>query len=392
MRVLILTDEIFASRERPMLTRLDIGFADEGVRVIHAVPLPLLESTPGGSPELAGAFSQMITYMPNTLAFTRGLTVRRMVRATESLIGPEERISVVHVYGGAAWALGASLAGALGASLVLEVWRPALRERAIALHMQLPEPPLLLAPDPAIAKALDRLDATADVRGERARSDGLPPVRCVPWGVVSPPDPPAISLETHQISAVMVGHGGDQAHWYAALRGLALLAYEGREVMIFADARAAARVGLWREARRLNLLPRLSMIEELESRRDLTLRGDMLFLPEAHGEQRSITLDAMSMGMLVVAANDPMNSLLQEGRTATLVNAADPASWLSACRRFIDEPAFAAAQARSAHQFVRQERRASDHVRGVIQAYEWLVSNGSIPFAPGEKPAATPGA
>ncbi|MBX3408877.1 MAG: hypothetical protein KF859_03215 [Phycisphaeraceae bacterium] len=381
MRVLILTDEVFASCERPMLTRLDIGFADEGVRVIHAVPAPLLESTPGGSPVLAGVFSQFISYSPNTLAFTRGLTVRRMVRAIEELIGPEERIGVVHVYGGAAWSLGCDLAGALGASLVLEVWRPALRERALAVHAQLKEPPLLLAPDPAIAKALDRLEITSDIRGERARGDGLPPVRCVPWGVVSPPDPPVVSFENHQISAVMVGHGADPANWAAALRGLAMLAYEGREVLIFADARAASRVGLWREARRLDLLSRLSMIEELESRRDLTLRGDMLFLPEARGEQRSITLDAMSTGMLVVAANDPANSLLQEGRTATLVNGTDPGAWLAACRRFIEEPAFAAAQGRSAHQFVRQERRASDHVRGVIQAYEWLGSNQSIPFS-----------
>ncbi len=38
MRILIIADESFASRERAMLSRLEVGLADEGVRVVHVIP------------------------------------------------------------------------------------------------------------------------------------------------------------------------------------------------------------------------------------------------------------------------------------------------------------------------------------------------------------------
>ena len=38
MRALILADRSFAARERDMLTRVQVGLIDEGVRVVEAIP------------------------------------------------------------------------------------------------------------------------------------------------------------------------------------------------------------------------------------------------------------------------------------------------------------------------------------------------------------------
>ena len=51
MRVLILADGLFATRERALLSRLEVGLADEGVRVVQATP----EDVPASAAGLAGA-------------------------------------------------------------------------------------------------------------------------------------------------------------------------------------------------------------------------------------------------------------------------------------------------------------------------------------------------
>src|ERR1044071_9211761 len=99
MRVLILADEFFASRERGLLTRLEVGLADEGVRVIHAVPEGIkAEAADGGG----GVFTRVLTYSPKTLILTRPLAVRKLGRAIAEMDETEEPtdIDVIHVFGG----------------------------------------------------------------------------------------------------------------------------------------------------------------------------------------------------------------------------------------------------------------------------------------------------
>src|SRR5213595_3029987 len=96
LRVLILADEFFASRERGLLTRLEVGLADEGVRVIHAVPEGTKTEAPGG------VFSRVLTYSPKTLILTRSLAVRKLGRAIADMDETEEPgdIDIIHVFGG----------------------------------------------------------------------------------------------------------------------------------------------------------------------------------------------------------------------------------------------------------------------------------------------------
>ncbi|MBL8999919.1 MAG: hypothetical protein JNK25_02140 [Phycisphaerae bacterium] len=380
MRVLILADELFASRERALLTRLEVGLADEGVRIVHAVPESLLEHTPGGAADLSGIFSRVITYTPSTLALTRPLNVRRLLRSIEKFIG-DDGIDVVHAYGGGTWPLALDLAAAFEAAVVVEIWRAGLIDRARTLRTSDAEPPVFIVCDPALERAF--ADHPPSGRGPGLAST----VRMVPWGVLSPPAVRAGPPPGRTLSAMLIGNGRDAPAWEAALTGLAHAA-QSREMLIFCDALAARRANVWAVARRLGLLDRLSLIDELEGRRDLLLAGDLLVLPEAHGEQRSVVLEAMATGMSVLASEDPVSGLLRRGETAVLAAKADAASWRRELASWMSDPEAAAALRESAHRYVRLHRRASDHVRGVLSVYEWLTSPNAIPI---RQPAAAEG-
>ncbi len=369
MRVLILADEIFASRERGLLMRLEVGLADEGVRVIHAVP-------EGSAADAAdGVFSRVLTYSAKTLALTRPLAVRKLARALAEMDEAQEKadIDVVHVFGGSVWSLGADLATEVGAGIALEVWRSGLVERSLQVTLENDDLPLLLAPDVAIERSLQQ-HMNEDTR------HAAHPIHLAPWGVLTPSTPRAIFAEGRATSIMLVGSGREEAAFRAALEGIAPIARERPDMLLFCDALAARRCGLWSLARKLGILHAISLIEELEARRDLILHGDILMQPEAHGEQRSVILEAMAGGMLVIAARDPMVSTLQDGVTARLVQSATPQEWNRVLSSVIENPEEARRLARSAQDFVRTHRRASDHIRAVLTAYDWLVSDEPIPF------------
>jgi len=372
MRALILADEFFASRERALLTRLEVGLADEGVRVIHAIPLRSKADSPGG------VFSKVLTYAPKTFALTRPLAVRRLIGAIADLDGQEEagQIDVVHVFGGSAWTLGAELAAELGAGLVLEVWRAGLVERALAVRAREDDPPLLIAPDEAIERALRDAAAAAGLE---------PTVRLAPWGVLTTGAGRTALQPDRAITAMVVGSGRDAAAFAAAFEGLARVVRRFPDMQVFCDAVAARRAGVWALARRLDLLRNVSLIQELEGRRDLLLHGDLLIQPDAHGEQRSIVLEAMAGGMVVVAARDAAVSILKDGQTARLVPSGDAEAWHRVLADVVDDPERSRRLAAAAHDFVKAHRRASDYVRAVLASYAWLTSEESIPF-PGPTP------
>jgi hypothetical protein len=369
MQSLILTDSFFASREGSLLSRLEIGLADEGVRLIHAVPRGTKVDRP------VGVYSKVMLYSPKTLVFLRTMALNRLMRELEVVNGKgeETQIDIVHVFGGSVWPLGAMLAAELGAGLVLEVWRSGLIDRARAIKMRNDDAPLLLAPDTAIERALRA--------GAQAGSGVEPTIRLAAWGVLTPSTARPVLGPDRAPTAMIVGSGRDAPAFHAALEGLAEVARRRPDLLIFCDALAARRAGLWAHARRLGLLPNLSLIEEFEGRRDLLLDGDILIQPDANGEQRSIVLEAMAGGMVVIAASDPHVSILEDGRTARLVRRGDAADWKRVLLDVSENPEQARVLADRAREYVRQNRKASDHVRSVLAAYEWLSSEQAIPFA-----------
>lgn len=363
LRVLILTDELFAVREQPLLTRLEVGLADEGVRVAHAMPEAAASFTS------AGLIARTLTYPQRKFRFAVPVTARALIRGLSELSTSEdwEDLDLIHVFGGAAWSLGVELARELETPLVLEVWRMGLAERAFHFASQIEPPPIYLAPDVAIERAL---------RVEPARLA----IRTAPWGVLTPSTFGSKLPDDRAASVMLVGTGRDKPAFSAALEGLAIAIQNGHELMIFCDALAARRANLWALAKKLGILDHLSLIPDLEGRRELLLEGDILIQPDASGEQRSITLEAMANAMIVLAASDPSVSVLQDGRTARVVPRPEARLWAEVLSEIFKDRERARRLGHEARKYIADNRRASDYVKAVLETYTLATRGEVLPF------------
>jgi glycosyltransferase involved in cell wall biosynthesis len=373
VRVLLLTDRIFATRERTLLVRLEVGLADEGVRVVHAVP----RDAAAIAQELAtpGVFTTPVTYEASGLPLTLSLRAAKLLRTAG--VDPEDeatRVDVVHVFGGSAWDMGRELARQCGAALALEVWRAGLTTKARAFKapggIAGEDPPLLFAPDPVVERLL-------------MREGPGPVVRTVRWGVHAPAIDEQRAVPDRPPFVAMVGGGRDRRAAGAALEGLSRVLGAFPNLVAIADAAAARSAGLWALARKLGILHNLSLNEELEGRREMVLNADVFLHAESGGEQRSMLLDAMAHGKVVIAAEDKSVSWLVDGRTARIVPRGDAGAWAAAIEAMLKDKAAARALGESARLYVREHHRVSDHVAGILAAYHWLVSEDSIPIQAG---------
>lgn len=358
MNALLITDAPFARREAALLSRLETGLASEGVRVVRAVP--------AGFPGVGSADVRTIEYQDRGPGLTRGLRAAQLAAALAgSRRSGEGPVDVVHALGD--WPMAVEVARRLGAGLACEVWCAALCPRAAAAAGR--GPALLLAPDQAIERALFRQGVGTSVR-------------VTPWGVPVPAQPARILERGRTAGAMVIGAGADRPAFAAAIEGLARAIQDKPEVMVFIDAAAARAAEVWPLVRRLGLESRITLAPDMEALRRLTLTGDVLILPEARGEHRSLVLDAMAAGLAVVAAADPMVSHLADRRTSRLVAGADVPLWADTLREVFDDTQATRSMAASARQFVSEQHRVGNHVGLVLDAYEWLTSRDSIPMRP----------
>ncbi|MCC6659474.1 MAG: glycosyltransferase [Phycisphaerales bacterium] len=379
LRVAVIADEPIALRERELIQRLQIGLADEGVRVASAVPRSAL--TRPGATLLASSdlFAHAIVYDPAGVRWGRSRRMTALVGALGILEGATDHpVDVVHALGPGSWDTAMELAHRTGAGLAVSIWNPPMARaigRARPPSGQRGEPAtaaVMLVPDPALERILrqELEDAPLHPSG----------VRVISWGVHSHAAPRDLLRPGRLVSMVLGGGGSDASAYEAALEGVSRLRGRSEDFMVLADAEMAERAGLARIARRLSLTDRFTLVPEVEARRELILAADMLLLPEAAGDHRSLTLDAMASGALVVAMEDPLVSYLIDGRTARLVAKPDPDLWAAALASLLDRRDRAAALADSARDYVRQHHRASTHIAGVLDAYEWLAGREPIPF------------
>ncbi len=367
MRIVVMPGRAFASRERSLLQRLEVGLTAEGMRVVHAIPAG---SRLASEPDV---FSQVLAYDARGLSFTRGIRARRLVEQLRALPrgSDEQAVDVVHAFDDS-WPFAVEVARATGAALAVEFWSQAMTKRASAIRSAAHDVAglVLLAPDRAIERLLQR------------EVDGVS-VRYVPWGVYCPTETPPILQPERAPSLVVSATGADAAPLEALIEGLALVMERHADLMVLFDAHAARRANVWPMIRRLGLEDRFTMTPLLEGTRELPLKADLFVLPEAVGEYKSITLDAMAAGMAVVAMDDPSLSCLQGGQTARLVAGPDPVLWSQAILELLDHPDRARELGTSARAYVRAEHRVSVHVANVVDAYEWMTSGDAIRIGAG---------
>lgn len=391
MRALILVDRSFARRERALLSRLEVGLADEGVRVVHAVPA--LDAAPP-SPDSVGVYSTVVGYQDSGLPLTRPLRARRLWASIQRALeddasGPQ--IDIVHCFGAGSWGIALEFGRITGAAVLLEVWK-ASQVAAAAVLAQPREgriTPSFCTPDQALAGAIRKRNARAEVRVApwgvhtpsitnfplAGQETGLTPQPDHPSTLHTPSHPPDSESGPSALAIAVLTDGHDSVQLAAAMDGLARAARRFPQIMIFASAEDGRESALWRHARRLELLNRLTLVPDMELRREPVLQMDLLLLPESSGQHRTLTLDAMAGGMVVLAAPDPMIESLIDGRTARILPRPGAEAWAEVISSILTDPARARALTDSARLYTRSQRPAAAHVSAVIAAYDALVAH-----------------
>jgi len=376
MRSLILTDADTAAREGVMLSRLEVGLLAQSIRILYAEP---------SDEQLHIDAESLITglhYVSGGSILTLKARARQLVREVDETIGFDDpttsRLDVVHALGSGAWNMALHTAAASGSHLAIEVLSAADLDRVRPFENRatraLPDDARLawFAPGSNMCDALRRT----------ARKY---PVFQTFWGAHAS-ETLRSSARGDRVPSIAILTGGQQSARLVPLLE-ALKQYQPSESnpppLVFLDEHAVSRHrSVGKHVRRLGLNDRLSIVPSLEHGRSLTLCCDLLILPDADGQHRSIILDAMAHGVLVLAASDPLLAdLLRHNETALLIERPDAASWLDLLKTAFDEAQELDALRDRARDLVKGDRTASAQVDAIVAAYDQLCGQEAIPFA-----------
>ena len=376
MRVLMVADRAFLSREHAMLRRLEVGLLDEGLRILRCVPTPCAGLMPSG-------------LIPQAVYDDRGgrllgaWRADRAVRELQAIDPNASRTSIddggvadiVHAWGEGCWDLASEIAISTEADLVLQTLSGRCLRQVASMERRYRDwfddrhRALWAVPDEPMSRAVAK---------ERARW----PVRILPWGVFVPDDLAPTRLPHHAGGICVCGSGEDPGAMVEFLEGAAdcLRTEPGATPdvsgILFVDENLVESTPkIWRIAEKLGLLDRLSVVADMESRREPILRAQALALPEATGRHRSITLDAMAAGMVVLAREDDLIEDLIDSQTAHLIRPPARHAWRDALTRVLTDSPWSTRLGQSARQHVATHRLASTQVAEALDLYRQLAGS-----------------
>lgn len=359
-RVLQIADASFIRREHQLLNRLDVGLSDEGVRVTLVCP----EQSLGAR---RASLSNMVGFDPPGPFVSTRARAERVAEALGRRAGAGDDPVVVHAWGEGCWGVATELADILGGALVIEVWATRLIRRLARLERRVANRGhitgfVLSAPSSALRDA---------VEASRVRT----PVRLVHWGVYASARPRRRDPEA-PASVAILATGVDPVAVERALEGVAASASRRDDLLALIDDRAIRRrPALWEAVRDAGLLETATLVANMEAQREAVLEADVLLQPEAAGELRSLTLDALASGLIVIAQRDPTSDTLRGDSPAILLEDPGPRAWERALREALADEN----RAQEGVEFVRKFRRASDQIAALLRIYSGLATPAGAP-------------
>lgn len=373
MRVLLLADARFARREHELIGRLEIGLFDSGCRVLRAVPERVASVQPR-------SLMPICTYDDSTNRFGRSAAQRQLLAALSGTTpaiqeDPDGALfEIVHALGVDCWKIAARTAYATSSALVIElISEEALRntgafERWLARKLPGSDRLIWLTPNARVHAMAKRLHLQS-------------PVHLAPWGVHTPTKPKPARNEKHPYAISVVSSGADQRAVSPMLEALALLGDDRHEFMLFVDAAAIeSNHSLWSLANKLNILERVTFVSDMETRRELVLQTDVLAIPELMGELRTVLLDAMAAGMLVVSRRDPLIEATAAEGVARVIDHPRAEDWLGVYREILERPQVLRDFGERARTRVREDRPVHRQIEAILHAYHSLHEPAPIPI------------
>ncbi len=374
MRTLLLTDHVTCRDEHDRLARLSIALSDAGVAAVlatpdhHAAPPGVLCSTvvPFASRGMSLSLTRRVREFLARLPDHFSLTPNDDDPADDA---------VVHVLGRGAWAFAVRLHEQTGVPLVFEVAGAADVEplaHEIRRNTAPGAPVVVISPGERLSDQFRRSSPTV-------------PVVLARWGVHAAASlaPRSADAQATSLGILAPRGGSHDAELRHVLSAISSLAPSHPDVLIFLDSRAAEHHAVWRTARRLGLLGRLTLVSDVEHRAEHFLQTSFIVVPQRLGGCRSILLSAMALGTPIVARADPDADWLISDRTAILAGDADrPGSlssraWAEVLQRAIADPSRLARVRGSAHEYVREYHSVPAYVRALIHVYERVVASGA---------------
>ena len=358
MHVAMIMDEERLLHEQLMLNRLVIGLIDHGAQVTRIIPDAM------GS-ETIDAGEQRIALTPRLQVPMRVLPWMRRTRA-ERIVEAAERTQydLVYAVGEQAWPIGLDVSRQIEKPLALNVWSSALVRRVPRARPQ-GRIGCYITPTPTLARKL----------GKRVERDL---VSMVPMGVSVPAESRTV-LEDRDavIGLAVIGSGRDAAAYEALLAGISRVVREWPQVQVVLELRGPRAHEIWRHARRLDLLGAISGINDAAHHRSLLTRCDALLIPESSGEMNSLILDAMAMGLPVIATEDPDLDMLCPEAGTRLVSEPDPDAWYRHISALIKNPDEARSYGQKGRDIVARRYRSIDQIERLMQTFEMTLSGGS---------------
>ena len=361
MHLALIIDSERLHREHLMLQQLAADLLARDIQLTAIVPEPIGRNGSGADEPLLQGTTELHARMQVPLWMRRA----RARQVAGSLVNGTP--DLIHAIGEQAWTVGLDLGRVIERPVTLDVWSADLLKR--------------IPPGRAASHVAAYLAATEPIADAiRSRVDpGL--VSVVPMSVPVPPEQRKILTNPQAtMSLAIIGSGRDVVGYRALLTGLSRLTSNLPQIQACLELRGPCEHEIWRQARRLDLLGHISTIVDAAMHRPLLTGCDVLVVPERLGHVRTIMLEAMAVGMPVVAADDPYLDVLVHDETALIVDQASPEDWEEKMRLILTDPALSSRLTGAARELIAARHHRPAQADKLADAFQQILSGGAHAF------------
>ncbi len=360
MHVALIANTAWLDEDLAMLHYLVVGLMDEQVRVVQVLP-------ERRSNHQASGFCDRVSWQDSRWKWVRR---RRLSRA----LGPLKQlgVDVIHALDGRIWDGAVSLARRLWTPIVLGSSSASDVARIDRLHglNELVKVVFVATTGPIAAAIQKKIDPDVQVETmlPGVHVPEAPTVRRVVGGAESSP-----------LYAAVTGNGTYDAQYEALLIAIQSIVTQYPQAQFFFDGQVTDQRLLWQAAKRYRILSNVSFVPRRTGHRELLLRADVLIQPQALGQSRMLTLQAMAHGVPVMALADPWLDYLVDQETAWVIQEPDPALWRRQIQSYIQDPRRGQELTRRVRPWIRKRHLAAQQVDHVLRLYRQITGE-SIKF------------